>query len=103
MRDRETIDTIFIKGLQNFDKYDIINPTEIKIEEDKFLKNLQKYFNKNYMHRFLVDALLFSSGITNEASVLFITCNGLSEASEAIINGKPYKLLGVIKLDQIKN
>ena len=47
MRDREIIDTIFIRGLPNFDKSDIINAIEIKIEESNFLKKLQKYPHKN--------------------------------------------------------
>ena len=54
------------------------------------------------MHRFLVDGLLLSSGFTNEVNVLFKTCTGLSKASEAIINGKPYKSLDAINLNQIK-
>ena len=28
-----------------------LNPIEIKIKEDRFLKNLQKYHNKNYIYR----------------------------------------------------
>ena len=70
MRNEEIIDTIFIRGLENFDKYDRLNPIEIKIEEDKILRNLQKYFSESYIYRFLIDGLLFSSGITNEESIL---------------------------------
>ena len=36
MRGKKIIDTIFKRGLQNFDKYDTLNSFEIKIEEDKF-------------------------------------------------------------------
>ena len=87
MRDKKKIiDAIFIRGLQSFDKYDILNPIEIKIEEDRILRNLQKYHNKNYICRYLVDGLLFSSGITNKAKVLFLPCIGLSNTSAAIIN-----------------
>lgn len=32
MRNKEIVDTIFIKGLQNFDKNDKLNPLESKIE-----------------------------------------------------------------------
>ena len=32
MRNKEIVDTIFIKGLQNFDKSDKLNPLESKIE-----------------------------------------------------------------------
>ena len=38
------------------------------------------------MYRFLIDGLLFSSGITNEASILFISCKGSTNASKAITN-----------------
>ena len=51
--------------------------------------------------KLLIDGRFFSGGITNEADVLFITCNGLSHASKVIINGKPHKSLSVINLDQI--
>ena len=103
MRDREIFNTTFKRGLQNFDKYDIINPMKSKQKKISFSKSYKNILNKIYIWRFLVDRLLFSSGITNKATVLFINCNGLSEASEAIINGKSYKSLGVINHDQIKN
>ena len=103
IRDRQIIDTVFIRELQNFDKYDIPNPIEIKKEEDRLSRNLQKYHNKNYIYRFVIDGLLFSGGITNESNVLFIRCNDLSNISEAIINEKPHKSLGIINLEQIKH
>ena len=54
MRDKEIIDTIFIRRLQNFEKDDILNPIEIKIDKDRLLRNLQKYLKKNCIYRFLV-------------------------------------------------
>lgn len=45
---------------------------------------------------------LISSGITNNATVLFITSEGLTNAAERIINSKPYKGLGGVHLNQIK-
>ena len=66
MRNKEII---FIRGLQNFYKYNILYPNEMKIED-----NLHKYHYKNYIHKFLFDGFLLSSGITNEGNVLFITC-----------------------------
>ena len=36
-------------------------------------------------------------------NVTFITCNGLSDAREALINSKLYKTLGVVYLSRIKN
>ena len=44
----------------------------------------------------------YLSRITNEASILFITCNGLTNLSKAVIKGKPCKSLGVIHLYQIE-
>ena len=80
-----------------------MNPTEIKIEEDKILNKLQKYERGNYTYRFIFEGLLCSSGIISKTNVISITCNGLSEASEAIVNEKLRKTLGVINLDQIQN
>ena len=55
MRDKEIIDTnFFTTGLQNFEKYDVLSPIEIKIDKDRLLRNLQKYLKKNYIYRFLV-------------------------------------------------
>lgn len=76
-----------------------LNPIEIKIEEYRFLRNLQKHHNKNYIYRFQVDGLLFSSGITNEANVLFITCNCLNSTFEGRVSRKPHKSLGVRKME----
>lgn len=35
MRSEKIVATIFIRGLQNFDKYETINPLEIKIDGNK--------------------------------------------------------------------
>ena len=37
------IDTIRIRGLQNFDKSVKLNPIEIKIDGNQILKTLQRY------------------------------------------------------------
>ena len=59
--------------------------------------------HKNYKYIFLVEDLLFSSLITNDTNVLFITCNGLNDSKSMLVNGKVFKSLGVINLFQIKN
>ena len=43
MRSKEIIETIFIRGVQNFDDYDSLNPIETKIDSNKFLTNLNRY------------------------------------------------------------
>ena len=77
MKSKEIVDTIFVKGLHNFDNYDTLNSIEIKLEQDKLLRIIEKYNNKHLIYRFLVEGLIFSIAITNDVSVLFITCNGL--------------------------
>ena len=50
MRNKEIIDKIFIRGLQELDKDDTLNPVEIKIGKDKILRDLQKYQEENYTY-----------------------------------------------------
>ena len=72
----ELIDTIHIKRLQQLDQYDQLNPVQITIESNKIIADLARY--KNLKYRFMVDGLLFSSAITNDNKVIFITCNKLN-------------------------
>ena len=72
----ELIDTIHIKGLQQLDQYDQLNPVQITIESNKIIADLARY--KNLKYRFMVDGLLFSSAITNDNKIIFITCNKLN-------------------------
>ena len=95
-------DRIHITGMQNFDKSKKLNPIEIKIDGNQILKILQRY-QKDYKFRYILNVLLFSSGITNKANVLFITCNVSNNAHYSLINGKSMKTLGVIHLNQIRN
>ena len=94
------IDTIHIRGLQNLDKSIKLNPIEIEIDGNQILKicNANK---KDYKFRYILNSLLFSCRITNEANVLFIICNGLSNARYSLINGKSIRTLGVIHFSQI--
>ena len=72
----ELIDTIHIKGLQQLDQYDQLNPVQITIKSNKIIADLARY--KNLKYRFMVDGLVFSSAITNDNKVIFITCNKLN-------------------------
>ena len=100
MRNREIVDAIFIKGLQDFEAYNIVHVVKIKIEVWKFI---QKYINKQYIYRFIIDRLNFSSCIKSDATVLFIIHNDLTDAKNAIISGKIYKLLHLVYQDEILN
>ena len=72
----ELIDTIHIKCLQQLDQYDQLNPVQITIKSNKIIADLAR--EKNLKYRFMVDSLLFSSAITNDNKVIFITCNKLN-------------------------
>ena len=57
---------------------------------------------RRYKYRFIIDSLLFTSALTNHTNVIFVSCNGLNEAKESLINGKLFKTLGVINLTEIE-
>ena len=71
-----------------------MNPVEIKLASNEIVEDLSEY------KRF---SLLFSSNLRNDTTIIFITCNSLPDAREALINSKLYKTLGVVYLSQIKN
>lgn len=81
----EIIVTIIIRGLQQFDKYNKSNATEIKIDGNKIIVDLAKYRKFNY--RFLIDNFILSSAISNDSSAIFITANGLNETKNALMIG----------------
>ena len=76
-----------------------MNPIEAKFDSNKIFERLANY--KKY--RFLVESLLFSSNLENDTNVIFITCDGLSDAKDVLINSTIYKTLGVVYLSEIKN
>ena len=83
------IDTVHTGGLQSFDKYKKVNPIKIKTDGNWILETSQRYQNgSNFL--FIVDGLLSSSCITNEANVLFITCSGLNNAYNYLVNSKSF-------------
>lgn len=99
MRSKEIIETIFIRGVQNFDDYDSLNPIETKIDSNKFLTNLNRYEKRNYKYRIIVGRLLFGR-IKNDGKILIITCNGLNNAHDSI--AWSYTFTANIKLEQTK-
>ena len=46
---------------------------------------------------------LFNSNFTNETDVIFVCCDGLSNAKEALINSQIKKVLGVTYLFKVPN
>ena len=86
-------DTAHILGLQNFDNYGRLNPVEITIDSNKIIETLSNC--KKYKFRIIIESLLFSTNLQNNTDVIFITCDGLTEAKTALINSKLHKTLGV--------
>ena len=98
---QETIETIHVLGLQNFVNYDRLNPIDVSLDSNDIIEKLVKY--KKFKYRFLIENLLFSSNLENYSDVIFVTCDGLSDAKEALINSEIYKTLGVVYISEIKN
>ena len=96
----EIIDTIRILGIQD-NNVNFLNPITILISSDTVIQKLTKY--KKYRYRFLLESLLFSSNIENDTDVILISCEGLSDAKQALINSKLTSLLGVCYLNELKD
>ena len=98
---KEILDNVIIRGQKNFENFENLNPTDARIEDNHILNVLQKHANGTC--RFLPIGLLFFSRIKNNTNQIFIVCNGLSNPRDSLINGKPYKILGVINLNNVYN
>ena len=96
----EIIDTIKILGLQ-VETENYLNPINISLNTYNVIQQLTKY-NK-YRYRLVLESFLFSFNFENETDVIFLTCNGLSNAKEALINSKIEIVLGVTYLPEILN
>ena len=97
----EIIDTILVGGLRRFGKYDKLNSIKIKIDRNKIVANLAHY--ENFKYCFIFDWILFSTAISNDTNIIFITSTGLSNAHQALINGIWHKTIAVINPMQIEN
>ena len=78
-----------------------MNPVEITFDSNEIVEDVSKY--KRFKYRYLIQSLLFTSNLQNGTNIIFITCNGLSYAKEALINSKLCKTLGFVYLSQVKN
>ena len=79
----EIVDAIKILGLQ-VETENYLNPINISLNINNVIQQLTKYNKCRY--RFVLESFLFSSNFENETDVIFLTCNGLSNAKEALIN-----------------
>ena len=95
------IDTINITGLETFSNYTRLNPISITVSNNELICYLA--YSKRYKYKFIPRGRLFSASFTNDTQVIHLICDGLSDAKSSILNGKVYKTLGQINLNEIKN
>ena len=80
---KEVIDIVKVLRLQ-VESENYLNPINNSINSNKLSKKLEKYKKNKYW--FALENFLFSSNLTNETDVVFLCCDGLSNAKEALIN-----------------
>ena len=83
---QEIIKTVHVLGFQIFINYKRMNPVKITLDSNEIVEDLSKY--RKFKYRFLIQSLLLSSNLQNDTDVIFIMCNDLSDAREALINSK---------------
>ena len=93
---------VTIEALQAFDKYQKLNPIDIKITDSEVFKELTYISNRRIKYRFIPNTFLFSSSVQQETEVIFLTVTGLNEARDIFINGKSYKAIGCIYTNEIE-
>ena len=95
------VDEVKIGGLQNYNVYYKLNPVDISLRDSELNAFLSRY-HRRYKYWLIINNLLFSSSVTQDTNVIFISCNGLNDAKETLVNGKIFKTLGVININQIE-
>ena len=99
----EIADEIIILGLQNYNVDETLNPIAINIRDSAIQGKLSRYGTQRYKYCFIIDSLLIISLVVQDTNVIFLICNGLSDARDSLINGKLYKSLGVININEIRD
>ena len=74
-------DEFTIKGCQNIEQYNRINPVSVRIIDPDIQSKLL-FYSKKYKYRFIPSSLLFSFSIKEDTKVIFITANGLNDAKD---------------------
>ena len=90
-----------MRGQQDFELHDQLNPIEIKITDNTFINRLKKY--KRTTYKFIPLGLLFPATSQNDTNQIFVTCRELSNGKIALINGKILNILCVINHDKINS
>ena len=100
---KKIVKTFFIQGIQKFDQFKKLNPLNIEIIDSEIRNEISLYARSNYRYtfRFIVNSLLFSSGLTEDTKAIFIVTNSLLEAPTHFINDTNYNGLGAIYTSEI--
>ena len=80
-----------------------LNPVEITIHNSEIQSKLSRYANQRHEYRFIVNSLLISSSIVQETNIIFLISNGLNNARTSLINGKVYKVIVVVNVNEFTN
>ena len=89
--------------LQNYNAYEKLSPTEINIRDSEIQWKSSRYGAQRYKYRFIIDSLLISSSVIQDANVIFLICNGLHDARDCLINGKLYNRFDVININKMRD
>ena len=76
----EPIESVVIRGQQNFEFNDILNPVEIGINDDRILNDLEKY--KSVYYKVTPLGILFPTSITNGTKRIFVTFRELNDSKK---------------------
>ena len=93
---------VTIEGLQAFEKYQKLNPIDIKVTDNEIFTKLLFKENRRIQYRFIPNSILLSSSVQQETKIIFLTVTGLNEARDILINGKIYKAIGCIFTNEIE-
>ena len=74
---------------------------KIELEDDRIINILEKH--KNAKYRLTPLGHLFPASVKNNKEQIFITCRELNDVKKSLINGKIYRLIGIIDLNEINN
>ena len=94
------LDFVIIRGQQGFDEEKVINPIEIRVENNRIQNMFDKYARKKV--RFALEGILFSRSVKNGTEKIFLQSAGLTDTKYGLINDGFKQVIGVMNLNQIE-
>lgn len=93
----DPLETLMIKGQQNFELHDQRNPIQATIDDDRIVNTLKK---DTGIYKFTPIGTLFPASVNNNTEQIFVTCRELNNAKPAHSNDNLVNLLRVINLNK---